>query len=181
MKKTIYEKYLVTPKIGRLLKELGFDEPTKCIWNYPINKLAFCYTPISNNKLNGEDFCVPTIFQAWEWIAIKYNKRIKLSKLKQGDNEEWLRAIENFLELKKKEESFFNQQLTTNELMIRANAEDDGYYHLYSPQLGYLDVFSRGWNIKIKRFRKLAVGKKQAKQFIKEYIKRINEDLEELN
>ena len=72
---------------------------------------------------------------------------------------------------------------TDGEINIIAQKEDDGYYHLYSIQLGYLDEYTLyGSDNKpiIKRFRKEKVGRKMAKKFLKHYVNNIKKEINQL-
>ena len=64
---------------------------------------------------------------------------------------------------------------TNGNLTIRAQLEDDGYYHLYCHQLGYLDQYSE--DKQIKRFRSLKAGRRMVKRFLKNYIKSLQDEL----
>jgi len=73
-----------------------------------------------------------------------------------------------------------NHFYTYGDLSIRAQKEDDGYYHLYSVQLGYLDDYVKGRSVEIKRFRSLTVGRKQVIRFLNWYRNRIEIELAQL-
>lgn len=77
--------------------------------------------------------------------------------------------------------SYKKHAISTGEIHIRAQEEHDGYYHLYSIQLGYLDEYTMPNKPKIKRFRKLHVGKKMAKKFLKAYIKNLKDELKTID
>jgi hypothetical protein len=77
------EKQFIPYKQALALKELGFDEPCLCSWNFYTNELNFNAQP---STFSSEDVIqLPTFSQVFRWFREKY----KLSGLIEIGNQEY--------------------------------------------------------------------------------------------
>jgi hypothetical protein len=77
------EKEFIPYELVVKLKELGFDEPCLCSWNFYTNELNFNAQP---STFSSEDVIqLPTFSQAFRWFREKY----KLSGLIEIGNQEY--------------------------------------------------------------------------------------------
>ena len=83
------EKEFVPYELAVKLKELGFDEPCLCSWNFYTNELNFNGHP---STFSSEDVIqLPTFSQSFKWFREKYSlciviKPIDDKKLELGYN-----------------------------------------------------------------------------------------------